>query len=85
MQTVVTDGAVAEKVSAGAHQPVVVDGGHDRNRRVPARVQDGGTEQRESIVDVDDVGRYPAQHRGQLTAGLAAPDHPGRQRRLFRR
>ena len=85
VHAVVTGGALTEEVAAGADQPVIVQGRHYRHPGVPAGVQDRGAEQGKGVVHVHDVGPVPAQRRGQVAAGPAAPDHPGRQRRLLRR
>src|ERR1700730_6455716 len=84
MSTVVADGAVTEKVTTGARELVIVNGGHNRKRRVPGCVQDSRAEQGEGVVHVHDVGPMRAQQRSQAAVSLAAPDDPGRQRHLLR-
>ena len=82
--TVVAHSSVAEERTVGASQPVIVHGGDDRNPRIPASVEYSIAQQRKRVVDVDHLGAVLAQHCFQVTVGFAAPDGPGRKRRLLR-
>jgi hypothetical protein len=78
------NGSRAEKHAVGAHQPVIVQGGHNGNSRIAASVEHSIAKQRKRVVDVDNLGAVLAQYRFQITVGFAAPDGPGRKRRFLR-
>ena len=78
------DGATAKERAVGAGQPVIVNGGHDRNPRVPASIEHSRAKQGKRVVDVNDLGAVLAQYCFQITVGFAAPDGPGRKRRFLR-
>jgi hypothetical protein len=80
----VANSSTAEEHAVGAHQLVIVKGGHDRNSRIAARIEHSGAEQRKRVVDVDDLGAVLAEYCFQITVAFAAPDDPGRKRRLLR-
>jgi hypothetical protein len=75
---------ITEEVAAGAEEFVVVQCRHHGNAGIPARIQHGRAEQRERVVQVDDIGTEPVERSGEAAARLRVPDHPGRQGRLGR-
>ena len=84
MSAVVADGPIAKKGAVGTHQLVVVNGGHDRNPRIAASVENGSAKQRKRVVHVHNIGTMFAQRRLQLTERFTAPDGPDWKRRLLR-
>ena len=67
MSTVVAYSSTAEECAVGACQPVIVDGGHNRNPRIAASIEHSRAEQGKRIVDVDDLGAVLAQYCFQIT------------------
>jgi hypothetical protein len=79
LSTVVANRSIAEERAVGARQPVIVNGGHNRNPRIAASIEHSRAEQGKRIVDMDNLGVVLAQYCFQITGGFAAPDGPGRQ------
>src|ERR1700728_4327300 len=66
--------SIAEESARGTEEAVIVQGLYDGNSFPVGRVVDSGRDERESIVDVNDVGFFPAHQVAKLLMDLLIED-----------
>src|ERR1700684_600310 len=62
--------SIAEESARGTEETVIVQGLYDWNSFPVGRVVDSGRNYRESIMDVNDVGLFPAHQGAKLLMGF---------------
>ena len=77
--TVFTDVSITEQGARGTEHAEIVQRLYDRNRGFIGRIINGGRNDRESIVDVNDVRPFALHQGKQLAVGLLIPDGIAKQ------
>ena len=71
--------SIAEERGRGTKHAVIVQGLYDRNSGFIGGIVDSRRDDRESIVDVDDVRSFPLHQVEQLTVALLVPNRIAKQ------